>query len=92
MHWFLRFLLLISLLVFSSSVIAAGDGVTRITKEELKAKLDKGEKIIILDVRTKSSYNGSTMRIKGDVRKEPDMAESWYKELPMDKEIVTYCT
>lgn len=92
MHWFLRFLLLISLLVFSSSVIAAGDGVTRITKEELKAKLDKGEKIIILDVRTKSSYNGSAIKIKGDVRKDTNMAESWYKELPIDREIITYCT
>lgn len=87
-----KFLLLISLFMLSSSVIAAGDGVSRITKEELKKKIDKGEQVIILDVRTKSSYNGSTMRIKGDVRKEPDIAESWYKDLPMDKEIATYCT
>lgn len=92
MHWFLRFLLLISLLVFSSSVIAAGDGVSRITKEELKKKIDKSEDVIILDVRTAGSYNGSTMRIKGDMRKEPNIAESWYKELPIDREIITYCT
>ena len=87
-----KFLLLISLFMLSSSVIAAGDGVSRITKEELKKKIDKSEDVIILDVRTAGSYNGSTMRIKGDVRKEPDIAESWYKDLPMDKEIVTYCT
>lgn len=87
-----KFLLLISLFMLSSSVIAAGDGVSRITKEELKKKIDKSEDVIILDVRTAGSYNGSTMRIKGDVRKEPNMAESWYKDLPMDKEIVTYCT
>lgn len=87
-----NFLFLIGFLIFSSSLMAAGDGVPRITKEELKAKLDKGEKIIILDVRTAGSYNGSVMRIKGDMRKEPNMAESWYKDLPMDREIVTYCT
>ena len=87
-----KFLLLISLFMLSSSVIAAGDGVSRITKEELKKKIDKSEDVIILDVRTAGSYNGSTMRIKGDMRKEPNMAESWYKDLPMDKEIVTYCT
>lgn len=87
-----KFLLLINLFMLSSSVIAAGDGVSRITKEELRKKIDKGEQVIILDVRTAGSYNGSTIRIKGDVRKEPDMAESWYKDLPMDKEIVTYCT
>ena len=87
-----KFLLLISLFMLSSSVIAAGDGVSRKTKEELKKKIDKSEDVIILDVRTAGSYNGSTMRIKGDVRKEPDIAESWYKDLPMDKEIVTYCT
>ena len=87
-----KFLLLINLFMLSSSVIAAGDGVARITKAELRKKIDKGEQVIILDVRTAGSYNGSTIRIKGDVRKEPDMAESWYKDLPMDKEIVTYCT
>ena len=87
-----KFLLLISLFMLSSSVIAAGDGVSRITKEELKKKIDKSEDVIILDVRTAGSYNGSTMRIKGDMRKEPNIAESWYKDLPMDKEIVTYCT
>ena len=72
--------------------IAADDGVPRITKEELKAKMDKGEDILILDVRTGASYNGSNVKIKGAMRFAPNDVDAWSKNLPKDKEIITYCT
>lgn len=64
--------------------------VTRITKEELKAKMEKGEKIVILD--TRWSYDSSKVKIKGAIRIAPNEVETRYKELPRDKEIITYCT
>lgn len=64
--------------------------VTRITKEELKAKMEKGEEIIILD--TRWSYDSSKVKIKGAIRIAPNEVETRYKELPRDKEIITYCT
>lgn len=71
-------------------IAIAADG--RITVKELKAKMDKGEDIVILDVRTSRSYMESKVKIKGAVRIDPAQIEKRYKELPMEKEIITYCT
>lgn len=64
----------------------------RITINELKAKMDNGEDIVILDVRTSKDYLDSNVKIKGAVRIDPDSIERKYKVLPKDKEIITYCT
>ncbi|HBO84877.1 MAG: hypothetical protein A2073_05510 [Deltaproteobacteria bacterium GWC2_42_11] len=69
--------------------LAAND---RITKEELKAKMDKGDNILILDVRISGSYMDSKIKIKGAVRIDPDSIERKYQVLPKDKEIIAYCT
>lgn len=69
-------------------VAAANDGMPRVTIEELKAKMDKGADIIILDVRTSESKT----KIKGALRIPPRDIETRYKELPIDKEIITYCS
>ncbi|MBI5327986.1 MAG: hypothetical protein HZB80_06825 [Deltaproteobacteria bacterium] len=71
-------------------IAAAADD--RISIKELKAKMDKGEDIVILDVRTSSAYMGSKIKIKGAVRIDPDSIERKYQSLPKDKEIITYCT
>ncbi|MBI5048044.1 MAG: hypothetical protein HZB54_03715 [Deltaproteobacteria bacterium] len=71
---------------------AANTNVQRITKEELKSKIERGEDILILDVRTGGSYTGSKVKIKGAVRMAPDAVDVWSKSLPKDKEIITYCT
>lgn len=73
-------------------ILAADDGVPRITREELKTKMDKGQDIIVLDVRTERSYSGSKVKIKGAARISPDEIEAKYKDLPQDREIITYCT
>ena len=73
-------------------ITAADDSAPRITKETLKAKIEKGEDIIILDVRAGMSYKDSNIKIKGALRIPPEAVEVRYKELPMDKEIITYCT
>jgi len=73
--------------VFISMALA---DVTRITKEELMAKMEKGEEMLILD--TRWSYDLSKVKIKGAIRIAPNEVETRYKELPRDKEIITYCT
>ncbi len=82
-------LIAICFLSLPSMGITADD---RITIKELKAKMDKGENIIILDVRTSGSYMGSKIKIKGAVRIDPAAIEMKYQNLPNDKEIITYCT
>lgn len=77
---------------------AAGHGsaesadVDRITVEELKAKIEKNEPVIILDVRSEGSYESSDKKIKGSTRMLTDQIESRLKEIPQDRVVVTYCT
>lgn len=66
--------------------------VPKITVHELKKKLDKGEKVIVLDMRVGGDYTKSPIKIKGDVRMPLESVEWRVKELPMGYEIVTYCT
>lgn len=64
----------------------------RITIQKLKQKMDDKEGIIILDVRSNADYQSSSVKIKGAVRLPPGEIEARLKELPTDKEIVTYCS
>ena len=66
--------------------------IPRITKEELKAKMDKNEDLVIVDARAEDSYNLSNQKIKGSIRITLDELEKGIKNPPVGKEIITYCT
>jgi predicted sulfurtransferase len=66
--------------------------VERVSVDELKAKIAKNEPVIIIDSRTQAAYDSSDSRIKGAIRIPLDEVEARLKEIPRDKEIVTYCT
>ena len=85
--------LALNLVMVSVAFSAAEDNVPRVTVQELKAKMDKGENILILDFRTGSEYTASKIKIKGAVRIPlHELEDGRYKELPQDKEIIAYCT
>ena len=70
--------------------------IERITVEELKAKLAKNEAVTIVDMRAIDSFTQSADRIKGAVhmkerRLRYRLSFSPFKELPRDRDIVTYC-
>jgi len=66
--------------------------VKRITKEELKHKIEKKEGLVIIDVRNPISYGFSSVKIKGAIRIPLEEIESKADGLPAGKEIVAYCT
>lgn len=68
------------------------DVVPKITAQELKAKMDRGEDILVIDSRTGNEYEGSKIKMKGAVRISIVNIEERSKDLPKDKEIVIYCT
>ncbi len=78
--------------LITPAVFSATDNVPKITVQELKAKMDSGEDILVIDVRTGNDYEGSKIKIKGAIRISIVKIEERYRELPSDKEIVTYCT
>ena len=62
--------------------------VPRISPADLKAKLDSGKGVMIVDVRGKESFDA--LRIHGAVSMpKKDPATKW-EDLPRDKEIVLY--
>jgi rhodanese-related sulfurtransferase len=70
--------------------------VERITAEELMAKMAKNEAVTIVDMRAIDSFVQSTDKIKGAIhmkarRLHYRLSFSPFKELPRDREIVTYC-
>jgi NhaP-type Na+/H+ or K+/H+ antiporter len=75
---------------------AEGDGAPpeRITLEELKGLWEKGEPVVVADVRTERSYRDDELKAKGAVRLSPDDAVRLARELrlPRDATIALYCT
>lgn len=79
-------------LFFTAAKAAEGPAAPRVTPQELKAMLDGGKDVVILDVRSKGSYNSSKQRIKNAVRMPLGEISSKYAELSRDKTVVAYCT
>ena len=67
----------------------AVSAVPLITKEELLAKLDSPE-VMVLDVRTGDDWKSARYKIKGSVRLDPKAFSKWVDTLPREKTIVFY--
>jgi rhodanese-related sulfurtransferase len=61
--------------------------VPRITKEDLKARLESGTPPVLIDARLKYPYEHSTVKLPGAVRV---VASGATPSLPRDREIVVY--
>lgn len=66
--------------------------VARISPEELKALLDTGENIQIVDLRHSMEFEADPLTIPGALRMDPTELEARQKEIPRDRDIVLYCT
>ena len=61
--------------------------VPRISREDLKQRLDSGAPVVLVDARLKYPYEHSTVKLPGAVRV---LAGSPLPALPQDREIVVY--
>ncbi len=66
--------------------------VCRVTPQEVKAEQDRGERVVLVDVRQPGAYESSPYEIPGAIRISPDQVEQRYGSLPRDTRIVTFCT
>ena len=60
----------------------------RITTDEVKKRMDAGQKFIVID--TRSKFSGPM--VKGATHVSYDKLDAWAKDLPKDTFIVAYCT
>lgn len=66
--------------------------VPRLTVRELAERLAGPEPPVVLDVRSRSSYDRDGARIPGDVRVPPDGVAEWAAGQDRGRPVVTYCT
>ncbi len=66
--------------------------VTRITPEELKARMDANKEILIFDLRNRLDRNTDPVRIPGAFHVLPDHIDFQPKDIRREQEIVLYCT
>jgi membrane protein DedA with SNARE-associated domain len=66
--------------------------VPRVQVGELERRLDAGEDLRILDVRSHGYYDAGSLRIRGSARFEPNNFDTAVKALPKDQLIFLYCT
>lgn len=73
----------------TATVESRYSNVPRISLEELKEKLDAGAEVVVVDVRSKEEFDQG--HIPGAISIPYGEIEARYRELPRDKEIITYC-
>ncbi len=67
------------------------DEELRIDLDEAKEKIDSGQAIIV-DVVAPHTWQDMHKAIAGAIRIDPDEIGQHYRELPINKEIIVYCT
>jgi membrane protein DedA with SNARE-associated domain len=66
--------------------------IARITVEELKAKLDDGEQVAVVDLRHSVEFEADPEMIPGALHMDAQELEHKGELLPRDREVVLYCT
>ncbi len=66
--------------------------VARINPEELKRRIDAGEPIVIVDLRSSLDFEAEPETIPGALRIDQDELVEHHHRIPRDREIVLYCT
>lgn len=64
----------------------------RITIDEVKKRMDKGESILFIDTRNSHDWSESDVKLPGALRIHFSELEQHFDELPRDRIFVTYCT
>ena len=85
--WGMAFCTAVLSITISSAMSA---DVPRMTKEELKALLEKGD-VVVLDLRSGKDWKSSEFMIQKAVREDPGQVASWAKKYPKEKTLVLYC-
>jgi membrane protein DedA with SNARE-associated domain len=64
----------------------------RIAPAALKAKLDSGEPLAIIDLRHRLDFANDPYTLPGAVHFEPEQLDQRHQEIPRDREIILYCS
>ena len=65
---------------------------TRVTADELKERIGRGEQFAFLDTRNPKAWGEAETKLPGAIRVPADEAEQHLGEIPRDRAVITYCT
>ncbi len=65
---------------------------TRITVDELRERMNRGEQFTILDNRNPKAWSEADTKLPGALRVPAGEVEKHLGEIPRDRAIITYCT
>jgi rhodanese-related sulfurtransferase len=65
---------------------------TRVTVEEVKGRMDRGEPFAFVDTRNPVAWGESDLKLPGAIRVPADELEQHLDEIPRDRAVITYCT
>jgi membrane protein DedA with SNARE-associated domain/rhodanese-related sulfurtransferase len=66
--------------------------MARITVDELHRKVEAGEDLIILDLRSRAALEEDPALIRGAVHSSMDEVDSYLADVPRDRDIILYCS
>jgi len=66
--------------------------VTRVTVDELKERMDRGEQFTFVDTRNPKAWGEADKKLPGAIRVPADEVENHLDEIPKDRTVITYCT
>ena len=65
---------------------------TRITVDEVKQRMDRGEQFAFIDTRNPKAWAESDRKLPNAIRVPADELEQHLAEIPKDRAVITYCT
>jgi len=65
---------------------------TRVTVDELKQRMDRGEQFAFVDTRNPTAWGEAEKKLPGAIRLPADEIEKHFDEIPKDRTVITYCT
>jgi rhodanese-related sulfurtransferase len=69
-----------------------GVDVSRVTVDEVRQRLERGEPIVFLDVRNPNAWAEAESKLPGAIRRPLEELEQRVDEVPRDRAVITYCT
>jgi rhodanese-related sulfurtransferase len=66
--------------------------VTRVTVDEVKQRMDRGEQFTFVDSRNPQAWGDSDKKLPNAIRVPANELDQHLDEIPKDRAVITYCT
>ena len=65
---------------------------TRVTVDEIKERMNRGEQFTFVDTRNPKAWDEAETKLPGAIRVPANEVEKHISEIPRDRTVITYCT